>query len=412
MSIIQFKPVQRTGSRVIITAYSESSGGKTHSLLRLGRGLVGPKGKLVMIDTENGRGRIFANAVPGGYDYGELTPPFTPERYIEALDDAEAAGADAVVLDSGSHEWEGLGGVLDLAEASGGKGLLKWMNPKVRHKRYVQRLLRSPMHLLISLRAKEKFVQLTKEDRIPDGMRVGDILSRGMIPVQDKRFIFETTVQLFFPDGNEPGVPSLQWPQFKCPKDLEMAFPEGVQISEETGRLIAEWVAGGAPVDREYETLKKTAEDVAEMGSEKLRLHWEKTLNKGDRKSLADQLDNLKSIAAMADKALVDEQVPAAPTPEPPAVEQNALGSALPQAGQYEDALGLPISDDEAFCDAMLRSVLLCTSLEAVANAKLAWAPGSLHHDHMERLPKPLWDRLMEQIGQHETALHNARKVA
>src|SRR5690242_17663606 len=114
MPIITFGRAVRRGTHVIVTAYGESGCGKTYSLIKLGRGLVGPNGKLGMIDTETGRGLIYAN-VGDGYEYAELTPPFTPERYIEAIDAAEAAGIEALIIDSGSHEWEGLGGVLEIA---------------------------------------------------------------------------------------------------------------------------------------------------------------------------------------------------------------------------------------------------------------------------------------------------------
>ena len=51
-------------------------------------------------------------SLSSAYFHGELTPPFSPERYIEAFDDAKAAGAEVIVVDSGSHEWQDIGGVL------------------------------------------------------------------------------------------------------------------------------------------------------------------------------------------------------------------------------------------------------------------------------------------------------------
>src|SRR6202035_1132533 len=113
------------------------------------------------------------------------------------------------------------------------EGLAKWAKPKARHKKYVQRLLNSRMHLLISLRAKEKMVQLTDKTPIPQGLKIGDIISAGYVPIQDKRFIFETTVQLFLPvysNRNKLGVPMVE----KCPEDLLGAFPDGGHIIEET----------------------------------------------------------------------------------------------------------------------------------------------------------------------------------
>lgn len=304
MAIVNFAPVERHAAHVIVTAYGESGCGKTYSLIRLGRGLVGPKGKLGMIDTETGRGKIYAN-VAGGYLYAELTPPFTPERYIEAIDAAEEAGIEALIIDSGSHEWEGIGGVIEIADEQRTKngepmqGLAKWARPKARHKKYVQRLLNSRMHLLISLRAKEKLVQLTNKDVLPKGARIGDIVSDGFVPIQDKRFIFETTVQLFLPIGDRArlGIPSVE----KCPEDLWGAFPAGAHISEDTGRRIAEWVNGGTPIDREFDRLKRAAEEKASEGLAALREYWNR-LPPAARHRLTPQIDNLTSIARTADE--------------------------------------------------------------------------------------------------------------
>ena len=304
MSTVTFKPAVRKGAHVIITAYGESGCGKTLSLLRLGRGLVGKEGKLAMIDTETGRGMIYAGAIPGGYDYAELTPPFTPERYVEAIADADAAGYDALILDSGSHEWEGLGGILEIADegkSNSGKaltGLIKWAKPKARHKRYVQALLNSRMHLLISLRAKEKMVQNGDQ-----------IVSAGYIPIQDKRFIFETTVQLFlptYPDRSQLGVPRVE----KCPADLMAAFPAGQQITEETGRIIGEWVEGGEPVDHAFEKLRREAEEAAGKGNKALD-EWIKTVPRPDKTRLTAIGDNLRSIAAAADRDIADREAEA-----------------------------------------------------------------------------------------------------
>ena len=44
-------------------------------------------------------------------------PPYSSARYTEAIMAAEGSGAAVIVLDSGSDEWEGPGGVLDLHEA-------------------------------------------------------------------------------------------------------------------------------------------------------------------------------------------------------------------------------------------------------------------------------------------------------
>src|SRR5690242_14701502 len=130
----EIKKSTRQGVKPLIGFFSESGCGKTYSSLLLARGLVGPHGQIVMIDTESGRGSLYSDVLPGGYDVLELREPFSPMRYIEAIQAVEKSGAAVGVLDSGSHEWEGLGGVLDMAgerEAKSGKaGLHNWREPK------------------------------------------------------------------------------------------------------------------------------------------------------------------------------------------------------------------------------------------------------------------------------------------
>jgi hypothetical protein len=248
---------------------------------------------------------MYAN-LAGGYDYGELTPPFTPERYSEAIKAAEEAGYEALIVDSGSHEWEGIGGTLENADqgkdrdGNALKGLIKWAAPKARHKRFVQSLLNTRMHLIICLRAKEKMVQ--KGDKI---------VSEGYVSIQDKRFIYETTVQLFMPheDPRRLGIPRLD----KCPEDLLPAFPANERISVKTGEMIAAWVKGGIPVDHALETLRHEAEEAAEGGTKVLETFWHR-LSVAQQKALKPYMENVKSIAATAD---AEKPVTFAPVDEP-----------------------------------------------------------------------------------------------
>jgi hypothetical protein len=298
VGLVSFTKVQRLGSHVIVAMVGGSSGGKTYSAILLGRGLVGPQGKLALLDTESGRGRIYSNIAD--YDYAELSSPFSPERYIEAIKDAEEAGYDALIIDSLSHEWNALGGVLEIADSGKTKdgraltGLIKWAQPKARHGRFIQAILKSRMHLILCLRAKEKLKQVKIDGK-------EEIVSDGWVSVQDKNFIFEVTVQLFLPN-NDPrrlGIPRLD----KCPEDLLAAFPANERITVKTGELIAAWVKGGIPVDHALETLRHEAEEAADGGTTVLRAFWER-MDKAQQKSLKPYMENLKSIAATADADL------------------------------------------------------------------------------------------------------------
>lgn len=288
--LIVFERAKREGSHVLTSIVAQSGAGKTYSAILLGRGLVGENGKLGLLDTETGRGKIYAN-LAGGYHYAALTPPFTPERYIASIKCAESQGIECLIIDSASHEWEGIGGVTEIADANSLKGLAKWANPKARHKRFMHTLLTTRMHLIICLRAKEKLVQRKGENG------KDEIASEGFVPIQDKNFIFETTVQLYLPNDGPKGVARLD----KCPGDLLGAFPEGQPITVETGRLIAEWVKGGEPVNQALQDLKTEAEEAADGGRDTFGKFW-KRINPAQRRLLTPYLPNLESKCNAADE--------------------------------------------------------------------------------------------------------------
>lgn len=232
------RPAQRADSKALIGLYGQSGCGKTMSALLLGRGLVGSAGKLVLIDTESGRGSLYADVIPGGYDVIELGAPFAPGAYIEAIEAAEKAGAECVIIDSMSHEWQGLGGVGDMAAAiearTGKPGLHCWKEPKIAHQKMLLKLLQARTHIICCLRAKRKSKQV-KDERGKSVVVKDDFYS----PTQDGDFIFEMQVHAEILSDHKLRVTKVSHPA------LAAIFKDGVVISEATGRALAEWAKGG-----------------------------------------------------------------------------------------------------------------------------------------------------------------------
>jgi hypothetical protein len=299
--------VKRSGTHILGAFYGLSGSGKTQSALLTGRGLAGPNGKLVLLDTENGRGRFYATKIPGGYAYAQLKAPFTPERYIQALRQLERAGYDVAVIDSVSHAWEGAGGVLEAADATGKQGLLKWAGPKQRHKSFMQELLQTQMHLMICLRAKEKTVEQT--DPI-SGKKT--LVSAGLFPIQEKGFKFEMTFQLFMHDRQIEGRGPVggYFVSEKVPGDLLPAFKSGEQVGISCGQALAKWIEGEDPLDKAFETIKREAEDAADRGTEALNAFWKRDDIKPFHKRIGvTGLNDLKSKAAEAERVLAEQTV-------------------------------------------------------------------------------------------------------
>ena len=309
---MEIKPAVRKATPALIGLWGPSGSGKTLSALKIARGLVGPKGKIGMIDTENRRAEFYAKEV-GGWDHMDFQPPFSPIRYTEAFKAFEDTGQyGCVIVDSVSHVWEGDGGVLDMAESgrtqSGAarQGLNKWQAPKMAYKRMINNLLRAPFHVIFCLRAK-------------DGVRQkgtganAEIESSGLEPICEKNFIYEMTVSVLLGQDHKPLIKPVDRffcnamiPAIKAPDELLPAIRPGEFLSEQTGADIAAWVDGGEIVDHEYEQLSRVARDIATMGTDRLHQHW-KSLSPAEQNKLAAIKDDLKRTAAAADAEGMDE---------------------------------------------------------------------------------------------------------
>lgn len=244
------KPATRTGVKALVGFFGRSGSGKTMSALLFARGLVGPAGRIVMIDTETGRGSLFADIIPGGYSVIDLEPPFSPERYAEAIEEAEKA-ADCIVVDSMSHEWSGEGGVLDLQEAEfermGSRDAAKlasWIKPKIAHKRMVGRLLRARCALICCLRGEER-TKVIKDEAGRTKVVTDDFST----PLFDSRFIFEMLLSIETLNVGGQGGFTRVW---KCthPHIASLLPRPGEQVTVAHGEALARWCAvptGAAP---------------------------------------------------------------------------------------------------------------------------------------------------------------------
>jgi|GEM_PF-639025 len=269
-----------------------SGAGKTYSALLYARGLVGPEGKIGFIDTENKRSRFYAD-VAGGFDVIDLDPPFTSQRYVEAINAFEDAGYTAIIIDSISHEWEGSGGVLEQAEAieerTKRSGLHCWQKPKAGHKKLMNAALQTRAHLIFCCRVKEKVVQAKGANG------KSEIVNEGFVVVQEKSFIYEMTVSMMLAEGTH--VPTIQ----KCPGDLQNAFPEGRKITSDAGAAVRAWSDQGVTLDPEIENAKRAGLLAANEGMGSLQGWW-KDLPKLMQVKLEGMKETFKSIATASDQ--------------------------------------------------------------------------------------------------------------
>lgn len=248
-----FRPAKRENVGLLIGITGPSGSGKTFSAMRLASGICG-KDSFAVIDTEARRALHYADHFK--FDHCEMRSPFSPMAYIDAIAEADKAGYKAILVDSMSHEWAGEGGVLDMQETElqrmAGDDWKKreackmaaWIKPKMQHKQMVQRLLQVRAHLILCLRAEEKVEMLKqKDDR---GYEKTVIVPKGWQPVCGKDFPYELTVS-FMLTPEKPGIPQ----PIKIQDQHRHLFPIDKQVTEESGRLLAEWATGAAPAEKD-----------------------------------------------------------------------------------------------------------------------------------------------------------------
>src|SRR5262245_12468087 len=300
----EFRPAARENVGLLIGLAGGTGSGKTFSAMRIASGIAGER-PFAVIDTEAGRAKHYADRFK--FDHGDLVPPFSPDRYAEAIVAADKAKYPVIVVDSASHEHAGDGGLLDMQERElrrmAGDDWKKreackmaaWVMPKASHKKMVSKLLQVRAHLILCFRAEEKIEmkQVNGEWKIgPKQSRTG---KDGWIPICEKNLPFEMTCS-FLLLADKPGVPN----PIKLEEQHRPLFPLDKPISEDTGKALAKWAAGGAPVDHAIETLRREAEEAAEGGTAVLEAMWRR-LGKPQQIALKPYMDNIKSIAAAAD---------------------------------------------------------------------------------------------------------------
>jgi hypothetical protein len=239
-----FKPATRENVALLIGLAGGTGSGKTYTAMRLAAGIAGDK-PFALIDTEAGRGKHYADQFR--FDHGDLRAPFRPDAYAAAIKAADEAGYPVIVVDSMSHVWAGDGGVLDWQEEEfarmGSREAVKvasWIKPKMSHKHMLQKLLQVRAHLILCFRAEEK-IEIIKEDGktkiVPKQSLTG---LDGWIPICEKNLPFELTAS-FLLTASAPGIPR----PIKLQEQHRPLFPLDKPVTEESGRLIAQWASGG-----------------------------------------------------------------------------------------------------------------------------------------------------------------------
>ncbi len=160
---MQLRKSNRSQAKIRIALQGASGSGKTYSSLLLAYGLCQNWNKIAVIDTENQSADLYSHL--GQYNVLTLLPPFSPERYMEAIATCEVSGMEVIILDSLSHEWEGEGGILDIHGSMAGNSFTNWAKITPRHNALVQKILHSGAHVIATVRSKQDYVITEKNGK-------------------------------------------------------------------------------------------------------------------------------------------------------------------------------------------------------------------------------------------------------
>lgn len=287
----QIKPSTRQGIIPLFCLWGGTGGGKTESSLRLARGLAGQNGKVGIIDTEGKRAGYFSDRIPGGFQRIDFDAPYTPERYVAAIDLLEKS-VDVGVIDSASHAWSGPDGVLDMHEqvldrmtknSTDWKERERlnwpaWREPKMRFSVLRNRILGIKIPLIICFRGEEK----TRMEKGSDG-RNTVVTDTTTTPIFDKKFIFEAhvAIECFQKDG-VGGFTRYPTPYAKTSHaDIRALLPkaEVEQLKIAHGEALAKWCAspGGPKASSEPAQAKPKGDPATDALKKEL---WELTKDK------------------------------------------------------------------------------------------------------------------------------------
>ena len=226
---MELKKASKKKVKLKIGMSGASGFGKTYSALLLAYGITQDWSKIAVIDTENDSASLYSDL--GEYNTLSLQAPYSPERYINAIEMCEKAGVEVCIIDSITHEWDGKGGCLEFHQQLGGQ-FAHWAKVTPLHNSFVQKILTCNMHVITTVRRKQDY------DMTKNANGKTEITKVGTKEITREGFEYELTLNFEF--VNDKHI-------VKASKDrtgLFMDKPEHV-ITSETGKRLIDWANNG-----------------------------------------------------------------------------------------------------------------------------------------------------------------------
>lgn len=274
-----FNKAQRKKAKLRLGITGPAGSGKTYGALLIAFGLGG---KIALIDTENGSGDLYSAL--GDYDIGYIKAPYTVEKYLQAIHEAESAGYDIIIIDSLSHAWSGEGGLLDqqsriAATSRSGNSYTAWRQITPMHNKLIDTMLASPAHIIATMRSKTEYVQTENERGKMEIRKVG------LAPVQREGMDYEFGVVF------DLGVNHLA----SVSKDRTGIFDGQIfKLSQDTGKILHKWLDEGIDVEQRSRLYKQFVEKFSGDTAKAQEFMLQVTDGRGSKEWTQEDIKNLE----------------------------------------------------------------------------------------------------------------------
>ena len=151
-----FAPATREASFARIALSGPSGSGKTYTALALATAL---SDRVAVIDTERGSAAKYVGL--NGWAFDTVTPDrFSPLSLVDLLGEAAGGEYGCVIVDSLSHHWMGVDGMLEQADrrARNGNSFSGWKEVRPDERRMIDALVAYPGHVVVTMRSKTEYV--------------------------------------------------------------------------------------------------------------------------------------------------------------------------------------------------------------------------------------------------------------
>lgn len=239
--VFQVAVAKRQSVKLKIGLQGPSGSGKTLSALHLAHGIAGgDMSRVAVLDTENSSALYYADKPEVGIGWGHIpfSPPYAPEKYVEAIRYAESLPIDVLVIDSMSHEWDGKGGCLEIHQefcksSRGGNSFTAWAQVTPKHNAFVDCIRESRLHIIGTTRAKQDYV-LEENDK---GRQIPKKV--GLKGIQREGFDYELGI-MFDVNMSHYAQTSKDRTGLFMPRDPFI-------ITREHGKELIDWASSGEP---------------------------------------------------------------------------------------------------------------------------------------------------------------------